>query len=55
LERALEDPDANAALLSIAHNVYGSPDAEQKGADIATEKMHTIGAWGEAAPRAHVA
>ncbi|MGN6747497.1 MAG: hypothetical protein ACTHJS_02800 [Xanthobacteraceae bacterium] len=54
-ERALEDPDANAALLAIARNVYGSPDAEQKGADVATEKMHTIGAWGEEAQRAHVA
>jgi len=54
-ERALEDPEANAALLAIARNVYGSPDAEQKGADVATEKMHTIGAWGEAAQRVQVA
>jgi hypothetical protein len=48
-ERALEDPEANAALLAIARNVYDSPGAEQKRADVATEKIHTIGAWGETA------
>jgi hypothetical protein len=51
-ESALEDPEANAALRAIARNVCASPEAEQKGADVAREKMHTIGAWGEAAPRA---
>jgi hypothetical protein len=54
-ERALEGPEANAALLAIARNVDGSPDAEQKVVDVTTEKMHTIGAWGEAAQRAQVA
>src|SRR6516165_3765895 len=49
-DKALEDPEANAALLSIARNVYGSPGTEQKHTDAATEKMHTIGAWGRAAP-----
>ena len=48
-ERALEDPEANTALLAIASNVYSSPGAEQKRTDVAREKMHTIGAWGEAA------
>ena len=49
-DKALEDPEANAALLSIARNVYGSAGAEQKHTDAATEKMHTIGAWGGAVP-----
>ena len=48
-DKALEDPEANAALLAIARNVYGSPGGEQKRTDVATEKMHTIGAWGKAA------
>lgn len=54
-ERALKDPEANAALLALARNVYSSPGAEQKRTDVATEKMHTIGAWGEAARGAHLA
>jgi len=41
-------------LLAIARNVYTTPRTEQK-TDVATEKMHTIGAWGEAAQRAQVA
>jgi hypothetical protein len=49
-DKALEDPEANAALLAIARNVYGSAGTEQKHTDAATEKMHTIGAWGSAAP-----
>src|SRR5262249_62187363 len=49
-DKALEDAEANAALLSIARNVYGSPSTQQKAADAAAEKMHTIGAWGRAAP-----
>jgi hypothetical protein len=53
-EKALEDPEANAALLAIARNVYMSPRAEQKRTDVAVEKMHTIGAWGDAAQRAQV-
>ena len=53
-ERAIEHPDANAALLAIARNVSGSPDAKDKSADVAAEKMHTIGTWGEAAQPARV-
>jgi hypothetical protein len=54
-ERALKDPEANTALLAIARNVYSSPGVEQKRTGVATEKMHTLGAWGEAAQSAHVA
>jgi hypothetical protein len=49
-DKALEDPEANAALLEIARNVYSPTGTEQRHTDVATEKMHTIGAWGEAAP-----
>jgi hypothetical protein len=49
-DKALEDPEANAALLAIARNVYSPTSTEQKHTDVAAEKMHTIGAWGEAAP-----
>jgi hypothetical protein len=49
-DKALDDPEAKAGLLAVAHNVYGSTfGIEQKHADVATEKMHTLGAWGEAA------
>ncbi len=45
-DKALDDPEANAGLLAAAHNVYGSTfGTEQKHADVATEKMHTLGAW----------
>ena len=54
-DKALKDPEANAALLAIARNVYGSPGAEQKRTDVATEKMHTIGAWRQATLGAQVA
>jgi hypothetical protein len=50
LDEALKDPEANAALLAIVPNVYSSADVEQKRANVGAEKMHTIGAWGEAAP-----
>ena len=54
-DKALEDPEANAALLAIARNAYSPAGTEQKHTDVAAEKMHTIGAWGEAAPGAQVA
>jgi hypothetical protein len=54
-DKALEDPEANAALLAIAPNVYTPVGTEQKHTDVAAEKMHTIGAWAEAAPVAQVA
>jgi hypothetical protein len=48
-DKACEDSEANTALLAIARNVYSSAGTEQKHVDAAAEKMHTIGAWGEAA------
>jgi len=47
-DKALKDPEANAALLAVAPNAYNPADTEQKRTDVAAEKMHTIGAWGEA-------
>jgi hypothetical protein len=54
-DKALEDPEANAALLAIGRNVYKPAVSERKHNDVGAEKMHTIGAWGEAAPTAQVA
>jgi hypothetical protein len=54
-DKALEDSEANAALLAFGGNVYTSPSAGQKRTDVASEKMHTIGAWGESAQRAQIA
>jgi len=49
-DKALDDPEANAGLLAVAHKDYGSTfGIEQKHADVATEKVHTLGAWGGAA------
>jgi hypothetical protein len=46
--RALDDPGANAGLRAVAPNVCVSGSA-QKHTDVASKKMHTLGAWGEAA------
>ena len=46
---ALKDPDARAGLLAVARNVYTAAGTEPKNADVATERMHTLGTWGEAA------
>jgi hypothetical protein len=54
-DKALEEPEINAALLAIAPNVEEPAQTEQKCTDIAAEKLHTIGAWGEAAPGMQVA
>jgi hypothetical protein len=54
-DKALEDPEANAALLAIARNVFGPAGTERKHADVAAEKMHTIGVWGEAASEGELA
>jgi hypothetical protein len=49
-DKALDNPEDNAGLLAVAHNVSGSAfGTEQKHTDVATEKMHTLGAWGGAA------
>jgi hypothetical protein len=51
--RALDGPEASAGLRAVAPNIYAPPsDPEQKHIDVASEKMHTLGAWGEAAPAA---
>jgi hypothetical protein len=48
--RALEDPEASAGLRAVAPNVRASPSGpEQRRTDVASEKMHTLGGWGEAA------
>jgi len=48
--RALDDPEASAGLRAVAPNAYAAPSGpEQKHMDVASEKMHTLGAWGEAA------
>lgn len=54
-DKALENPEANAALLAIAPDVYTPAETEERHNNVAAEKMHTIGAWGEAAPVPQVA
>jgi len=55
-DKALEHSEASAAaLLGIAGNASAPPSAEQKRTDVSGEKMHTIGAWGEAAQRPQIA
>jgi hypothetical protein len=48
--RMLDQPDAGAALKAIAPGRYDSAAAKApEQTDLATEKLHTLGAWGEAA------
>ncbi len=50
-EKALDDPEGSAGLLAVAGTFTGSVvGTEQKDTDIAAEKIHTLGVWGEAAP-----
>jgi hypothetical protein len=45
--KALDNPQANAGLLAVAHNVSAPAiGIEEIHADVATEKMHSLGAWG---------
>ena len=45
----LNDPDARAGLLAVAPNVCDSNGgAAGKRTDMAIDKVHTLGAWGEA-------
>lgn len=53
-DKALEDPEANAALLAIVRNVHSPVDTEKKHTAIDAQKMHTIGVWGQAASGALV-
>ena len=54
--KALEDPDAKAGLLAVARDVPGTagsaPAIERRETDVAAEKMHTLGTWGEACSEA---
>lgn len=51
LAKALDDPEARAGLLAVAADIAGAPaGAECKDTDVAAEKMHTLGTWGETAP-----
>jgi hypothetical protein len=46
----LKDPDARAGLLAVAPNVYDpAAAAEEKRMGVESEKVHTLGAWGETA------
>jgi hypothetical protein len=50
-DKALDDPDTKAGLLAVARTVDNPAcSAEQRHADVTTEKIHTLGAWGAAAP-----
>jgi hypothetical protein len=51
--RALQDPDTKAGLEAVAPNKYDPAAAGTfDQADIASEKAHTLGAWGAAATSA---
>ncbi len=46
----LKDPDARAGLLAVAPKAYDpAAGAQATRVDLAQEKAHTLGAWGEAA------
>ena len=44
----LKDPEARAGLLAVAPKAYNA-SAQAPHVDLAQEKAHTLGAWGEAA------
>jgi len=47
---ALRDPEVKAGLLAVAHDDDGSTArTEHKRTDVVTEKVHTLGTWGESA------
>jgi hypothetical protein len=45
----LDDPDARAGLGAIVAERYEPAAAVPERTDLATEKLHTLGTWGEAA------
>jgi hypothetical protein len=52
-DKALDNPETRVGLLTVARAIDDSGcNAEQKHADVTTEKIHTLGAWGAAAPDA---
>ena len=48
-DRALEDPEGNAALLAVAPNVSSTASHIEQNADTAARKLHTLGAWAKGA------
>lgn len=47
---ALRDPDAKAGLMAVATNGQDAGNgAKEQHADVAGEKLHTLGVWGDAA------
>ena len=49
-KNAMDNPEAKAGLLAVARNRCEEDSGSQREhIDVATEKMHTLGAWGEAA------
>ena len=48
----LKDPDAKAGLQAVAPNVRDADAAPATRSDLAQQKAHTLGAWGEAASAA---
>jgi hypothetical protein len=50
-DKALGNPETKAGLLAVARSVDDAAcSAEEKHIDVAMEKIHTLGAWGGAAP-----
>jgi hypothetical protein len=50
-DKALDNPETKAGLLTVARNVDDAAcSAEQKHTDVATEKIHTLGAGAEQRP-----
>jgi hypothetical protein len=50
--KALEDPEANAALQAVARVNSSGGTEEKQHSEVATQKLHTIGGWGDAASAA---
>jgi hypothetical protein len=52
-DNALDNPEAKAGLLTVARTVDDpASNVERKHIDVASQKIHTLGAWGRAAPAA---
>src|SRR6516225_5688511 len=50
-DKSLDNPETKAGLLAVARRVEDAAcSAEEKHIDVAIEKIHTLGAWGGAAP-----
>jgi hypothetical protein len=50
-DKAFDNPESKAGLLAVTRRVDDAAcSAEEKHIDVAMEKIHTLGAWGGAAP-----